>query len=105
MSFADNKTLWERSLVQAYHFADTDNTLDALSRMRRLKQDVGEQFEQASDAAEKEAIGRFLARVEKGLVQIEKRYEAWRAGVEQRAADYEEAEQQAYDAPLRVKGI
>lgn len=111
MDLSDTFARWERSLAQAFRFADTDNTLDAVARLERLQDVVSEQLAHMDegqakiDADDRKAVAAFQRRVEGSLASVTKRHDAWQHEVQARADAFEEAEQLAYKAPLASPGL
>lgn len=105
MDLAEKKQAWERSLAQAHHFADTDNTLDAVARLQRVRSEIEGELNSGPKEDEQASLVAMQNRVARALERIGTQHAAWQARVEERARQFEQAEEEAYANPLPVKGI
>lgn len=82
-------------LAQAERFAETDNHIDAVARVRLIVEEVEQLLE---ERPENEALRREQAFFEKQLKRFEARYLAWQSEVAMRAEAHDSYEKQIYKA-------
>ncbi|MEM7447683.1 MAG: hypothetical protein AAF355_05515 [Myxococcota bacterium] len=70
---------WELYLVQARRFAEKETYLDAVERIRLVRDEVRHALDRESDNQIRDRLGRRLRRVESELTQLEGLLEQWRA--------------------------
>jgi hypothetical protein len=102
MDLAEKRAEWSRMLVQAAHFADLDNTIDALARARLCLKQIDEAIEALGDD---ELLSADRARAARRVRVYEKLHADWQSQTQARADAYVENEQRKYGAPLPKKGL
>ncbi len=102
MDLVEKRKSWSRMLVQAAHFADLDNTIDALGRARLCLKDID-----ATIAAlgEDETLAADRARARGRLEAYETLHAEWQTRTQARADEFEQHEEERYDAPLAKPGL
>ena len=93
---------WNRNLVQAAHFAETDNLTDAVARARLVVAEVEAALKDAS-ATEIASLEAAKIRASRAAAAHEAAYRSWAEGVRSRENAFEDREHEAYDQPLPVR--
>ncbi len=100
MDLSQKRHRWERSLVQATHFADTDNTTDAVARVRLVLREIDAELERTAAPAERAQLDLFRKRVARQLAALEEAHAGWKEKVAGRHGAFLDREESAYEAPL-----
>jgi hypothetical protein len=102
MDLEEKRADWSRMLVQAAHFADLDNTVDALERARLCLREIDAAIEALGNG---EALAVDRARATRRVDVYTGLHAEWQERTQQRADTFVSNEQAKYDAPLPKKGI
>lgn len=102
MDLVAKRKSWSRMLVQAAHFADLDNTVDALGRARLCLKEIDAT---ALALGEQESLSADRARAARRVEAYEAMHAKWQERTQARADLFEQNEQDRYDAPLAKPGL
>lgn len=72
---------WAVWMVQARRFAKRENYVDAVARMKLVRDSVQAALDAATNDEERARLERHLARAQEQLASLETQYEAWRSKI------------------------
>lgn len=105
MDLPEKKARWTRMLAQAEHFAELDNTIDALARARLCAKEIEAELREVVDPEVRTALERERLRADRRVEWYEKLHADWQARVHARHDRYIAQQQTIYEAPLPKKGL
>ena len=105
MDFKEMRQRWERNLVQAAHFAETDNLTDAVARAQLVLTEVEAEQSRTTDPETAAQLELMRTRVARAVAAHQEAYRAWDERVRTREATYTQREEEVYSQPLPVKGL
>lgn len=95
MALDEERSRWRVWLAQAERFAETDNHVDALARVRSIVAEVNELADARSDD---EFVQREKVFFDKQLARFEQRYANWHQQVVSRSKAFDDREREVYKA-------
>lgn len=84
MDLRSDEERWAVWTVQARNFAKRQNFIDAVARMRLVRDAVAQALAETGDASIRLRLERHLARAEEQLGSLNAQHEAWRSEIAER---------------------
>ena len=81
MDLKTEEERWAVWMVQARRFGERENYLDAVARIKLVRDAVRKAFGEATNAAERMRLEVRLARANEQLSSMQAQYEAWRSKI------------------------
>ena len=84
MELQQDEQRWGVWMVQARRFAERQNFLDAVARVRLVHDEVEAALGRAASPVQRARLERHLARAEEQLSSLQAQYDAWRSAIAER---------------------